>query len=80
MAVKVLFPSIACLFLVGLLPACKSNDPPEFGVDEPKGKFFSSERTQQRSQKWSAWRKRTSQREDEAWGRMFDRAKGDFEN
>lgn len=75
---KTLFPLLACIFLAGLLPACKSNDQPEFGIDEPQGSFFSSERAQQRSQKWTAWRKRTAQRENEAWGRMFDRAKGDY--
>lgn len=67
----------AALFIAVLSPACKSDDPPEFGVDAPEGGFFSRERRDQRARKWDTWRRETTKRENEKWDQMFDRVKGD---
>jgi hypothetical protein len=70
---------LVALFIAVLSPACKSDDPPEFGVDEPEGGFFSRERIDGRSRKWHEWRRKTSKREEQKWNQMFDRMKGQYD-
>ena len=74
------FPSLilAALFAGGL-SSCKTDDEyPEFGVPEEDPGFFSRERRDKRADSWHNRRADWAKREDEAWDRIFSRAKGEF--
>ena len=60
------------------LPACKSNDQPDFGIDEDKPGFFALERRDERADRWHDRRERWAKREDEKWNRIFERSKGNY--